>query len=501
MRSGFLFIVLFVFAQNLWARPSYKEAKKILVEMPEHIKEVVQVAPQTYEFKSRFAEASGLSYKSQVFENILIDGLKAFMGSLERGGYSGSSLQLISALNSYLEFTPDRDVIVPKSIHGDSPHGLKIKDVRGGRIPSDEGLTYDSILPSGSRLIDQIAGNSAPLEPWELMGWRNSGRWDLLSLDIDKKGDTFVEPEDLVHAIFQKISQTATTGRPFSVPNGDKDIQRVRKAYVTEEAVDLNQIVNKFLQVSGPFAQVVGNYLNDSEDGHGLLADNEDPYEVEALSTALEQFWDQAFGYLGAARSFSVYTDEQVVQKVSIDPNRDGEISILRELNFSGVLRNSSRMDLMVQTYGEGEMDLSGGLIESFLKGRELIQKKPDGYLDYVKAYAAIIVGLWERTLAATSIHYINVTVKTMDQYGSDEYIFTNYAKSWSEMKGFSMAFQFNSTSELTSDKFEEFHTLVGEQPVLPEDKNFGEYRSALIKARGFLQEAFGFSEENAKIF
>ena len=44
--------------------------------------------------------------------------------------------------------------------------------------------------------------------------------------------------------------------------------------------------------------------------------------------TAMEHAWDEAFGYFGAARDYSRYTDEQLAGKVddfTFDSNGDGQ--------------------------------------------------------------------------------------------------------------------------------------------------------------------------------
>ena len=45
--------------------------------------------------------------------------------------------------------------------------------------------------------------------------------------------------------------------------------------------------------------------------------------------------------------------------------------------------------------------------------------------------------------MAANSIHYINKTISEMDEYGTADYLFTNHAKYWSELRFCS---SFNST-------------------------------------------------------
>ena len=494
------FIVLLSFLPfQILARPSYQEAQRILEEAPENILRVVENAPQIYEFPSRFDNEDSVSFKGQTFRQVLINDLKSFINSLKRGAYPGSVVDLERTLNSYFKFRSDGSLRGEGFINGNSRHRLTFKDLQGERRFPSEGLNYNSIQFPAKNLVDKIAGNDNPLRHGALKGWQE---FDLMSIDADRQQDTFAEPEDLLQAIFKRLAINATSGSSFTVPNGNLEVQRIDKAYITKEGVDLAEIVHKFLQSSVSFSQASGDYLStDLSPQKGLHADNEQPYKGSANYTALEHYWDEAFGYFGAARDFSTYNDQEIMKKLSKDSNGDGTISILTEKNHSGATKNSSRMDWIAQTYGEGGLDLSGELIDAFTKGRELIRQRPNGYRDYVEAYASIAIGAWEKTFAAVAIHYLNSTIKMIDSYGTEDYLFTMYAKFWSEMKGFSLAFQFNPTSQLSVDQFESFHRLIGDKPVLMTDGPAVEYKEDLLIARRILQKAFRFSDANVEVF
>lgn len=511
MKATFIALSLLFISPVSFARPHYLEAQTILEKAPENIRIVMKRAPNIYEFSSRFDGRSNVSFTGQTFRQILINNLEFFMSSLKRkegkrGGYPGSVTDAVVAMNSYFKFRSNGPLKSHGSINGLSRHHLQFKDLNGTVREVSEGSIYNAIQLPAKNLVSKIAGNDNLLRNRELKGWGSTHFYGLNLLDInaDKQNDLFVEPEDFIQAIFQTVAKNAFTGVPFTVPNGALEVQSIDNANITEDGVDLAQIVHKFLQGSVAFSQASGDYLStDMGPGKGLNGDNTKPYKSSKNYTALEHFWDEAFGYFGAARDFATYTDMEIAEKLSKDSNGDGKISVLREKNIGEVAQNSAQMDLQVEHDGEGGLDLSGEAIMSFIAGRELISKKPAGYLKYVQAHAAIAIGVWEKTLAATVIHYINSTLEVMDGYGTTKYFLTTHAKSWSGMKGYALAFQFNPTSQLSLSDFETFHNLVGDKPTLMTASmtDINDYKENLLKARDILRKAFGFSRVNTEAF
>lgn len=503
--------------------PSYEEAKKTIQNMPEEIKRVVESGGQNYNFASKFdREKSSVNYTDQIFRHLLINGLKKFMGSLERGAFHGESETALYALNSYFNFRywgpryPEQGII-----NGQDHYIFSFKDLNGQEMDPYEGYSYNNIQAHGFRfefntllrkntiqfeqidLSRKIAGNDNILRQGELKGWDTSKALqgvDLQEVDADFKGDDFVEPEDFIQAIFRVLSKNAVHGSYFLVNNGNESRQRVSKATVTKDGVDLKELVNKFLQGAISLSQASGDFLSTNRPDKGLNADNRKPRGT-GNSTALESNWDKAFGYFGAARDAGSYTDLEIKSKGSKDTNEDGKISVLTETNMPGAAVNSGRMDVIVKEKGDRNLDLSGEVFHSFVSGRKLIAQAPDGHLEYVKAYAAIALFNWEKTLAATVVHYINETLKIMGVYGTPEYKFIYHAKFWSEMKGYAMAFQFSPSSPVSNEDFIKFHNLVGDKPVLmtSELANINEYKKKLLEARDILRDSFGFSEANAR--
>ena len=103
--------------------------------------------------------------------------------------------------------------------------------------------------------------------------------------------------------------------------------------------------------------------------------------------------------------------------------------------------------------------------------------------------------GAWERAIAATVIHYINDVVGDME--AGDAYDFYAHAKHWSEMKGFALSLQFNPRSPLSSDDFQQIHSLFGDVSVFPSSPEAEGYRESLLQARALLESAYQFERDD----
>ena len=124
----------------------------------------------------------------------------------------------------------------------------------------------------------------------------------------------------------------------------------------------------------------------------------------------------------------------------------------------------------------------------------------------------------WEKCLAATVVHYINDVRSDMSSFEggsfSDAGNFTTLAKHWSEMKGFALGLQFSPASPFrvsdeSTESLKSVLTLLGDGPVLADGSQAGKvgsdlarveaYDADLLTARGLLQAAYGFDEENVQ--
>lgn len=463
---------------QVMAQSQYNEAKELLASAPTEVKSVMQSAPSTYSFKSQIDGKNSVSYTGQTFRLVLINDLKAYMGSIKRGNYVGDSSDAMATLNTYFEFDYIDTTDSMDSIGATSEFQVTAKHLNGEIADITEGFFYGDLKGVGKNLKQKIAGNDNALRRGKLYGTTLAST-----------------PEAYVQVLFKEFTNNAVDGQSFLVPNGSLAKQRVSSAGVTRDGRDLTQLTQKFFHGAVSFSQAARDYLStDLSAKKGLNAQNENPYKPGKSYTSLEHHFDEGFGYFGAAVDYKNYTHTQIAKKLSVDTDNDGEIAIQSEMNL-GLAVNSAKRDLGAM----GGANLKNEVITAFLQGRHLITSKPANYKKYVVASANVALGAWEKTIASTAVHYINKTIKEMNEYGTEDYLYTNFAKYWSELKGFSMAFQFSPTSMLSDEKFDKLHSLLGEAPTLPSasSEEVKAYQAQLLQARSILKEAYSFSETN----
>lgn len=455
------------------------DAVNTINNAPTEVKAVMDSSPKDYQFFSQFNRGSSVSYTGQVFRNILIEDLKTTLSRQLKGSYQGSKEEAISMLNSFYKYDEFTDIFAPGVIDGFSEFSVSVKGANGQKLSVTEGFVYSDIQSPGKNLYDKIAGIDNPLRRGKLFGVQG-----------------FASPDSYVTHLFNLYAESITAGKSFTVPNGNLPPQTISKGNVLESGLDLAELTQKFLQGAISYSQAAGDYLStDLGPGKGLNTDNTQPAKQGASYTTMEHHFDEAFGYFGAARDFLTYSDEQSYQKVSLDSDGNGSISLLTEKNL-GLAPYTSRMDL---TAVDKDLDLSKQVMEAFLKGRNLITKKPTDYKKYVVANAQVALSAWEKAFAAVTIHYINATLGQYQAYGTESYLFSNFAKFWSEMKGLGMAFQFSPKAIMTDVTFDQIHALFGDLPVLPHasQSEVQKYISDLLMARDLIAKTYGFSQNN----
>jgi hypothetical protein len=447
--------------------------------------------PETYSFDSRFVEGeSSVSYSGQTMRQVLISDLNSYISGLS-DAIDGASFEptangdVVAALDFYFRFDSDANGSTEILVETD---------------PGAAQMTYDDIS-SGKDLIGKLAGNDTVTDhkDWstEFAGWSDTA--------IAANGGSADTPEGLVTAFFGTIEVNAL-GRAAGDVRTGSDGENL-PVYVTEQGHDLKQLTQKFLLMAVTFSQGTDDYLDDATDGKGLLSDNADSDDGSAHSS-LEHQWDEGFGYFGAARDYLAYTDEEIAGKGGrngwssgyYDTDDDGAIDLLSEYNF-GNSTNAAKRDRGASD--DAATDFTAEAMTGFLSGRALITAADgplgDEQMAELKGYRDTAVLAWESAVAATVVHYINDTLQAMATFGSDDYSFTGHAKVWSEMKGFSLGFQFNPRSPVSDGDFEQFHTLVGDAPVLSDaaQADIDQYKADLVEARQILGDAYGFADAN----
>ena len=285
--------------------------------------------------------------------------------------------------------------------------------------------------------------------------------------------------DDLVREWFKGIADNSQDSDKLGTP----------MAYTTDDGVDMSQMINKVLIGAVPYYQATGVYLGGLlERDNSEARDGTDPY------TAMEHAWDEAFGYFGAARDYARYTDNQLAGSVddfTFDSNSDGSIDFKSEYNF-GLSRNAAKRDK-----GGSGVDLTQEIFNAFLAGRTSITNQ--GSVTEISAHRQAASEGMEKVIAATVVHYINDTLSDMSKLGTAEENIANLNKHWAEMKGYTVALQYNPFRLISDGQLAELHGIMGEAPVYDEPGSSG-YKTQVAnyeRAKVVLQSAYGFSNAN----
>lgn len=260
-------------------------------------------------------------------------------------------------------------------------------------------------------------------------------------------------------------------------------------AYTTDDGVDLSQMINKVLIGAVPYYQATGVYLNGLlERDNSEARDGEDPY------TAMEHAWDEAFGYFGAARDYARYSDDQLAGSVddfTFDSNGDGSIDFKSEYNF-GLSRNAAKRDK-----GGSGIDLTKDIFEAFLAGRTAITNQ--GSVEEISTHRQAASEGMEKVIAATVVHYINDTLSDMSDLGTPDENRANLNKHWAEMKGYTVALQYNPFKLISDGQLRELHGIMGTAPKYdePGSSAYNTQVANYQRAKAVLQTAYGFSSTN----
>ena len=390
--------------------------------------------PQAYVFDSRFQDGeSSVAYSGQVVRNLLLQDLKAVTDSVGKDGGKAASVEDMLQLYEYDD-------------------ALNLKTITTtGAVPALENQ-YSS-LSTGKNLVGKIS--DAPV-----IGYNRSA-------------------DDLVREWFKGISDNSQ----------DSNKLGTAMAYTTEDGVDMSQMINKVLIGAVPYYQATGVYLDSL-----LERDNSEAKDGSKPYTAMEHAWDEAFGYFGAARDYSRYTDVQLAGSVddfTFDSNGDGTIDFKSEYNF-GLSRNAAKRDK-----GGSGVDFTTEIFNAFLAGRTAITNQ--GSVSEISAHRQAAANGMEKVIAATVVHYINDTLSDISKLGTDEENIANLNKHWAEMKGYTVALQYNPFKLISDGQLRELHGIMGEAPKYdaPGTNAYKTQVANYQRAKDVMQAAYGFSNSN----
>lgn len=490
---------------------SFQQAQDTIKNASPEIQSVLDSRPDEYTFTNASGENT-VAYSGQTLRQVLINDLKKVFGSYKYGqkdsdftnGYTYDQAREI--LDAFYQYN--------NVLHGANFILVTANAVDGGEMAVSE-TSYVDISPKDTDLQAKIAGVDNGLRHGRLLGWNTPV---LENVVVDQDSNGVFSPDDLMLTLTQVLANnisSSTTG--FTFMNGDQAVA-ISQAHLTPGGLDIAQMAQKLMHSALSFSQAAGDYTSvDLGAGKGLLANN-DQIKEGYTYTSLEHHWDEAFGYFGAARNYLAYSDTEIRQGASVDayfPNEvddgiklpyldyvlcaagnedcvDGEISLQAEKNWPFAV-NAAKRDLGAKS---SKINFTKNIMEHFLRGRHLLQVKPEGYLSAAQAQAVLAMDEWERLIAASVIHYINKTFTDVTSYGSASFDFAKLAKHFSEMKGFAFAFQFNPNSRMSASEFERLHQLIGDQPVpLMLDAAY-EYEIKLMEARQILAVTYGFDQK-----
>ncbi|MEM9103344.1 MAG: DUF4856 domain-containing protein [Pseudomonadota bacterium] len=413
------------------------------------------VVPTQYEFASRGdANASSVSYSGQTIRHILINDLNSYINiglqeAIDNNDFVAATKEnIIENFDFYFRFKTKGDSTVA---------------IRTSTTPNSLQASYGDIS-TDKDLREKIAGNDevGQTEDWSagLIGWTTT------------EGSA-VTPEGLVDIFFSELADNvldAVGGTVRQDPLGNA----ISSVYVSTNGRDLKQLIQKFLLGSVAFSQAADDYLDNDVDGKGLLSDHTTLVEGKSY-TALEHQWDEGFGYYGAAINQAEYTDEEIASRGGRadfqgvnDTDGDGAINFLYEYNFGNSV-NSAKRDL--GSSDTATTDFTKVILEAFLTGRAIISHAESSLTEEqladLVAQRNIVINNWEMVIVATIVHYINDSLQDIRKFGTPEESFADYAKHWSELKGFALGLQFNPFMKLTKEEFAVIHDQIGTQPVL----------------------------------
>lgn len=453
---------------------------------------------EAYEFTNANTGNSSVSYSGQTARHVLIAELNYYLANTftndVKNGVLTSKQAVLDKLNSFYsqsaeeyELTKDQPLTafsgtVQKTLGDISSSHKNLIGKVAGRDHTGQHKNWDG----------DVDGDGVAEATIEFAGWGTKG---------------VTTPVSLINELFDML---ATNAENYLAGNVSQDIngQDIAQLYITEDGRDLKQLVQKFLLGAVAYSQAADDYLDTGVEGKGLQADNVNLVEGKDY-TSLEHQIDEGFGYFGAARDYLSYTDDELSQKGGRDDwqgkhdsNGDGEIDLFAEYNF-GNSTNAAKRDR--GTVGNANpTDYSTKAFNAFLALRNAAatrvgQETSQSVLAGMNALATAAMGNWERAIVATVIHYINDSRADLSAIGTDAFSYTDLAKHWSEMKGFALGLQFNPKTPLTTEQFEQLHTLLADKPVISGTEAIEAYRAQLLEARNLLQEAYAFDAENVE--
>lgn len=257
------------------------------------------------------------------------------------------------------------------------------------------------------------------------------------------KNKTILTAQAMFESIFDAAAAASqTAGAPAS--DGTAGIltsnDNTKRYLVDENGLEFAQVVQKGLMGAVFYNQAVESYLSDEKIGPSVDNTNVTP----GKGTTMEHHWDEAFGYFGAPIDF---------------PS-----------NKTGIKYWANYSNKVDQVLGSNE-----AIMDAFIKGRAAISAKDMKGKDEA---AATVRNEWERLVAASAIHELNVAKNNM----ADQALKSHYL---SEAIGFIMGLQYKTDRKLTAVKYEQVMDAIGTNLYLTTSTDINEAINILSTAYG----------------
>ncbi len=456
--------------------------------------------PKNYAFTSKFdAAKSSVSHSGQAARHVLISQLNSYIGNdIEKAGLAKDIKDGVITSGAEAKAKLMRMYASTEAQWDEDADDV----LTFTTTPTAKQTTLREISSSHKNLQGKIAGqdgaDSTQYKDWtkELVGW-------------NEKGST--TPDGVVIALIDQLAANVQTQIDGTARKDIIDAP-ITKLYIQEDGTDIKQLLQKFILGAVAYSQGTDDYLDHATDGKGLKSDNVDQDKGTKAYTSMEHQFDEGFGYFGAAHNYTTYTDLEIRAKSGRDEfkngyndiDADGKIDLTGEINF-GNSTNAAKRDL--GTVGNtNATDYTTQAFNAFVTGRAIINNAVTrdltaDELTTLLEQRDIAVLTWEKAIAATVVHYINDTNADLDKLGATDYTSANFsdlAKHWSELKGFSLNLQFNPHSPMTAEKFASLQGFIGMKPVLTKDE-VAAYKAKLASARTLLREVYNFDADNVE--
>lgn len=265
------------------------------------------------------------------------------------------------------------------------------------------------------------------------------------------------------------------------------------EVYTTSEGLDLSQMVPLSLMGAVLYAGAMDSAL--------VIVDSLD--NIDFLSgekfTEMEQAWDQAFGYFGAARAYQNFSDDELASSGSgnilpyvKDADADGFLDYTSEFNHSFARLAGAR-----DQGSDGATDFTEDIFDAWLLGRAAMAIGPGEEESIVEARDQILT-TWEEIIGATFVHYLNKVLAHANDFDEPDFNLAAYRADWSAMYAYGQMLGYYSAGNTGGTSGVQSEILVlGDAPFVAPvgSSNWGDYVAALEGVRGTIGLRLGFAE------